>query len=147
MDSRLGFAGIAFFLVAYAQTTPLFSFFSIKPNGVLILAIVLALSYGMLYEYAFLIFLGAAGLAPGIGVPHALFFCVTVFAVTRGILRIAPWQPFISGLALVFVFSFLIYGRLAFPAAREAVFNVAAFAALYAFIPSGYAGRQRIYQF
>ncbi len=151
MDSRLRpfpwIAGGALFLVAYAQTTPLFSFFFLKPNIVLALSVILALSYGTFRECVFLVVLGAIGLASGVGVPQALLFFLAIFTVTRGILYVVPWQPLPSGIVLVVLFSFITHGHLAPLAVREALYNAAVFMALYACMPSGYARRQRIYKF
>lgn len=152
MDSRLGVAGIGLFLVAYAQTTPLFSVFGVELNNALALAIVLAFSYDTFYEYAFLALAGALGLASGIGFFPAILFFAVIFAVTNGVRRFVPWQPLLSGIALVLFFTFVtsisldwhLFVRLAPQFVREALFNGAVFAALYALIPPHYA-RQRRY--
>lgn len=151
MDSRLIRAGSIFFLVAYAQTTPLFSLFSVKPNIALALSVILAFSYGTFYECAILVVLGTVGLMYGTGLPYAFFFFSAVFVLARGVASAVPWQPFVSGLALVLFFSFLTYAspdwhllrRLALPFAREAFFNAVVFTALYALFPPRYVPKRR----
>ncbi len=143
MGTRLAAAGLALFLAAYAGVTPLFSLFGTKADVALALAVLLAFSFGSFYECAFLALMGACGLAAGIGFVHALLFFSAVFAMAEGVRRAVPWRPFLAGCALVLFFSFLTYvssdwasaARLAPQFAREALCNLAAFAALYALMP------------
>ncbi|MDO8582739.1 MAG: hypothetical protein Q7R63_01975 [bacterium] len=147
MDTRLVGTGIALFLCAYAQASPLFTLFGVRVDVALALAVLTAFSFGALYECAFLVIAAAYGLSAGIGFVPALLFFAAVFAITQGVHRAMPWQPFLAGCAIVLFFSFLTYVSLdsrlmvslALPAAREAFCNVAVFAALYAFVPPRYA--------
>lgn len=139
MDLRLGITGIILFLVAYAQTTPLFYFFSIKPDIVLAFAIVLAFSCRSSYQCIFFVVMGSLGLAFGIGLLESLFFFSAIFVLTQGVRLALPWQPFVSGFVLVLFFTFLtyiplnwdIFTRLAPQFAREAFCNVALFMAFH----------------
>ena len=149
MDTRLAGAGITLFLAAYAQVSPLFMFFGATANVALALTVLFAFSFSTFYECAFLALAAACGLAAGIGFVPALLFFAAVFAMTQGMRRAAPWQPFLAGCAIVLFFSFLTYvsldsrlmARLAPAAARDAFCSVAVFAALYALVPPRYARR------
>ena len=149
MDTRLAGAGIALFLAAYAQASPLFMFFGVTVNVALALAVLFAFSFSTFYECGFLALLAACGLAVGIGFVPALLFFTAVFATVQGVRRALPWQPFLAGCAIVLFFSFLTYvsldwnlmARLAPVAARDALCSVVVFAALYALIPPRYARR------
>ncbi|MSR73795.1 MAG: hypothetical protein EXS60_01955 [Candidatus Pacebacteria bacterium] len=153
MDARLAGTGIALFLVGYAQASPLFTLFGAKANIVLALAILVAFSFNAFYEYIFLVLVAACGLAAGIGFIQAFLFFAAVFAMAQGARRALPWQPFLVGCMLVIFFSLLTYVsldwglmvRLAPPAAREALYNLMVFVALYALMPPRYARHGRIH--
>ncbi len=154
MDTRLAVTGLALFLAAYAQATPLFSLFGVKPDIALVLAVLAAFSFSSFRACAFLVLCGALGLASGAGFPQALLFFAAVFTTAQGVRRAVPWQPFLSGCAVVVFFAFLTYlspdwnlvMRLAPQFAREALFDVTAFGALYALVPPRHARYGR-YQF
>ena len=147
MDARLVITGIALFFTGYAQATPLFSFFGVKVDILLSLAVLVALSPRSLYERAFLVIVGSAGFAIGAGIVPALVFFSSIFFTAYVVRRAVPWQPFLVGGALTLLFSFLVpvaLGwdvalRLAPLTAREALYNLMAFAALYALMPPRYA--------
>ncbi len=151
METRLVGAGTALFLVSYAQATPLFTLFGVKVNIALALAVLAAFSFNALREYALLAFAAACGLALGIGFFPALLFFVVIFATTHGVRRVFSWRPLLAGCALVIFFTLLTYfstdfgliARLAPRMAREALYNVAAFALLYALMPPRYARHGR----
>lgn len=155
MDTRLAGTGVALFFAAYAQVSPLFTFFGVKANIALAFAVLAAFSFTTLRECSFLALASACGLAAGIGFVQAILFFAAVFAMAQGMRRALPWQPFLAGAALLVFFTFLTYvsadlnlmARLAPPAAREALYNVAVFAALYALMPPRYARHGRRYQF
>jgi hypothetical protein len=151
MDTRLVIASIALFLIAYVQSSPLFFAFGIKLDVVLALAVLVALSYETVSEYAVLIIAGALGLTFGIGFPQALLFFSAIFILTRGVREMAPLRPFLFGSVLVIFFSFLTYtsldwgiaASLVSQAFREALCNVIVFATLYAFLPPRYVRKGR----
>ena len=142
------------FFVAYAQTTPLFFVFGVVPNVALALAVAVAFSYGKPSEYAFLAVSGALGLASGIGVFAAFLFFTSIFFAAWAVRRFLPWQPLISGIALVAFFSFATYifpdprlfPSLASQFAREIACNIALFMISHA-VMSPYYARRRRYQF
>ena len=151
MGIRLVSATAAFFFAAYAQSSPLFFAFGIKPNITLVLAVLAAFYFDTALEYFVLIFAGTLGLAFGIGFPQAILFFSAVFILTRGAREMAPLRPFISGSILIIFFSFLTYASfdwdlvvsLAPSAVREALYNVALFTALYALLPLRYVRKGR----
>lgn len=154
MDSRLSTIianGAALFIIAYAQTTPIFLIFGSKPNIALAFAIALAFLYTSFYECAFLVICGALGLASGVGVWQATLFFTAIFILTRGVRLVLPWQPILSGIVLTLSFSFLTYAsfdwqvfaRLAPQFMIEAFFNAVVFMVLYVLMPRHYAERRR----
>ena len=146
MGARLVSTAIALFFTAYAQSSPLFSIFGIRPNVVLAFAVLAGFSFTVAAEYAVLVSASALGFASGIGFPQACIFFALIFMLARVVREMAPLRLFLSGSVLVIVFSFLIYtslgwdmvARLAPLAAREALCNVAVFAVLYALLPPHY---------
>lgn len=155
MDTRLTGYAIALFLVAYAGTTPLFSFFGAHINVALALAAVIAFSLRSPYEYALASLAGAAGLAAGLGVFMSLLFFGGFFIALYAVRHAVPWQPYLIGCGLVLIFSFVTYGsadfalmaRLAPVFVREALYNVTAFSVLYLLMPISNARQGRRYQF
>lgn len=153
MEARLIGTGIGLFLVAYAQVSPLFTFFGVKANIALALAVLAAFSFTTLRECSFLALASACGLTAGIGFIQAILFFATVFAMVQGMRRVLPWQSFLAGAALIIFFTFLTYvsvdwglmARLAPQFAREALYNLTVFAALYALMPPRYARHGRGY--
>ncbi len=152
MDSRLIRNGLLLFIVAYAQTTPLFAVAGVKVNVALVIAVLIAFSVRTLYECAFLSVCVALGLASGAGFVQALLFFLAVF-FSAYILRIVlPWQPFLSALTLALFFTALssisldweFFIRYAPQFARETLYNGITLAVLYAFI-SHYHARQGRY--
>lgn len=151
MDSRLVYAGCALFFAAYAQVSPLFSLFGVKMNSALVLAIFFAFFVRTFFEGVFLVVCAALGLAQGIGLIQSLLFFSAIFVVGQGVRRAVPWQPFLSGCALVLFFSFLTYisfdwglvARLLPQFAYEAVYNITAFALVYFFLSRYYARQGR----
>lgn len=155
MDARLAGTAIALFLVGYAQATPAFVLFGVKANMTLALAAYAALSFGSAYECALLAFAAAAGVSAGMDFGSGILFFGAVFAAARTAYRTVPWQPFLAGAALVTAFSFVPYlsfdisriALLAPAAAREALYNLAAFAGIYALVPRTNARHGRRHQF
>lgn len=154
MDARLIGMAVALFFAAYAETTPLFLLFGVKADCALALAVLAAFSFESFRECALLALAGACGLAMGGGFIPSILFFAGVFTMARAAYRAIPWQPFLVGCTLVIFFSFLTYVsadwalvmRLAPQFAREALYNVIAFAGLYLLVPSIHA-RNRRYKF
>ncbi len=147
MDSRLAYAGCALFFTAYAQVSPLFSFFGVKVNGALVLAVFFSLFIRTVFEGVFLVVCAALGLASGIGMVLSLLFFSVIFIIGQGMRRMVPLQPLVSGCALVLFFSLVIYAsldwglivRLAPQFARDALYAMTAFIICYIFLSRYYA--------
>ena len=151
MDSRIIYSGLALFVTAYAQTTPLFFVFGVKANVVLVLAVLSAFSVRTLYASVFFVVCATLGLMSGAGFIQSILFFSLVFATVQVVRRAVPWQPFLSACVLVLFFSCLTYASLdggviirsAPQFAREALYNLITLAIIYAFLPHYHAQQGR----
>lgn len=147
MDFRVIRNGLLLFVVAYAETTPLFTVFGIKADIVLVLAVIFAFAARTARECTVLAICASLGLAFGIDIVPSLFFFFTLFFSAYGIQAVLPWQPFLLACVFVLLFGFLSYipfdwdtaARFAPYFARAALYDGIALVILYPFVSQRHA--------